>query len=655
MKHLSYEFPSESGQRWDVRPITFRSFFNECSRVSIPLFQRKYCWTEDQIKIWFYDLTTAHPRFTSGRGHSVGKIMFKKEPVPAVPPVGTESRLICIDGQQRITTTLLSLAALRDTIYRHLDTHFASQVVTEEDGSPMSLLANRLIALTADIDSVLFSDKHAFDLWESGIIYQTQLSERCRHGPSSAASDCFSLPSSRLQPSYLDRLPYFETITIHKLNRKLKEQDKAMTNSINSSQSLSLLPYHEATLVSVQHHVKTQFEVLILADINKISNNKGINRQSQASPAVAGVTNSGLNSNSCSQPDTNLLKLQTDRFHQLFSKILDYFSFVYMEFLNDDIELPQLFLWLQEKSIFSMGALLFNPAPGIKFAASDLVRNLLMSEIIFQSNNNANSNIHINAKAQLVGVYGTRCEAMEDVYRELWIIPLEEAFLPAVSASEMAMSQSRSRYEDMDSLLEAFANHVQCVLRHLKPRTNPGTLQTISDSDHADNEEAVNSNNISSNNSSSIDNANNIDKDNSWIVCYYSPLSSSFENTLKTVVAKFGKAFNAQDNKGILLYSRVYSLFENLRRHFDERKALASSVTISKSPSFTETTATTDQQQQHQHVDGDGDGDGDGASDHLGRFDYGPQFVYDPESRSSGYLAARLLLRDLAIFHRNSR
>ena len=60
--------------------------------------------------------------------------------------------------------------------------------------------------------------------------------------------------------------------------------------------------------------------------------------------------------------------------------MLDHFYIMYMECQND-INLPQLFLWLQEKSLFSMGALLYNPTPGVKFSSCDLIRNLLLSTI----------------------------------------------------------------------------------------------------------------------------------------------------------------------------------------------------------------------------------------------------------------------------------
>lgn len=67
-------------------------------RVDIPIFQRRYCWTRKEVGKWFQDLATSKGEYLVG--HRLGKVVF--------------SGLLCIDGQQRITTTFLLLAALRD-------------------------------------------------------------------------------------------------------------------------------------------------------------------------------------------------------------------------------------------------------------------------------------------------------------------------------------------------------------------------------------------------------------------------------------------------------------------------------------------------------------------------------------------------------------
>eukprot|EP01113_Clastostelium_recurvatum_P040249 TRINITY_DN6242_c0_g1_i1.p2 TRINITY_DN6242_c0_g1~~TRINITY_DN6242_c0_g1_i1.p2 ORF type:complete len:186 (+),score=42.97 TRINITY_DN6242_c0_g1_i1:48-560(+) len=47
--------------------------------------------------------------------------------------------------------------------------------------------------------------------------------------------------------------------------------------------------------------------------------------------------------------------------------------------IQSSVNLAQVYQWLQEKSLLSMGALLFNPTPGMAMHACDLARNLFMS------------------------------------------------------------------------------------------------------------------------------------------------------------------------------------------------------------------------------------------------------------------------------------
>lgn len=75
----------------------------------IPPFQRNYDWTDEQCKELFDDVESVS---TSNREHYIGNIVFYKK------DVGSESdpfkHYTLIDGQQRITTILLLICALRD-------------------------------------------------------------------------------------------------------------------------------------------------------------------------------------------------------------------------------------------------------------------------------------------------------------------------------------------------------------------------------------------------------------------------------------------------------------------------------------------------------------------------------------------------------------
>ena len=78
----------------------------------IPPYQRNYEWTEGQCKVFLDDIYKTSDQNASGRSaeHFFGSITyFQTEAV-----FGQPNRLVLIDGQQRITTTMLFLVALRD-------------------------------------------------------------------------------------------------------------------------------------------------------------------------------------------------------------------------------------------------------------------------------------------------------------------------------------------------------------------------------------------------------------------------------------------------------------------------------------------------------------------------------------------------------------
>ena len=80
----------------------------------IPPYQRNYEWDEEQCRIFWEDIVkTAEANLTGGRTeHFFGSITFFTDN----HIFGEPDKLILIDGQQRITTTMLFLAAVRDSI-----------------------------------------------------------------------------------------------------------------------------------------------------------------------------------------------------------------------------------------------------------------------------------------------------------------------------------------------------------------------------------------------------------------------------------------------------------------------------------------------------------------------------------------------------------
>merc|ERR1711892_1642464 len=108
LAHLSYHCPGLHGKgtKQDIKRKTFRQFFKENGRLIIPLVQRRYCWPDKTVWHWFEDVVRGK-RDHLGI-HNSGNLIVKKS--------AHKEGLIIIDGQQRITTTMILLAALKDEL-----------------------------------------------------------------------------------------------------------------------------------------------------------------------------------------------------------------------------------------------------------------------------------------------------------------------------------------------------------------------------------------------------------------------------------------------------------------------------------------------------------------------------------------------------------
>lgn len=88
----------------------------------IPPYQRNYEWDIEQCKVFYQDIkkTTLANLDNKKVEHFFGTIVYVQD--EAV--FGQPDKLILTDGQQRITTTMLFLMAIRDVIndekYKHM-------------------------------------------------------------------------------------------------------------------------------------------------------------------------------------------------------------------------------------------------------------------------------------------------------------------------------------------------------------------------------------------------------------------------------------------------------------------------------------------------------------------------------------------------------
>src|SRR5688572_6147264 len=91
------------------RPFT--KIINGTTQVVIPVFQRDYSWSETHCEqLWKDVLQIATD--PADRGHFLGSVVY----VSTGDSAAGFTRWLLIDGQQRLTTLTLLLAALRDHI-----------------------------------------------------------------------------------------------------------------------------------------------------------------------------------------------------------------------------------------------------------------------------------------------------------------------------------------------------------------------------------------------------------------------------------------------------------------------------------------------------------------------------------------------------------
>src|SRR5947209_8516240 len=97
----------------EARETTFETLFNGRVQYRIPLFQRQYAWQRQQREQLWADVLELYEERRAGDSaaqHFMGSIVTSPEQLgPNRPSTHT-----LIDGQQRMSTLSVMLAALRD-------------------------------------------------------------------------------------------------------------------------------------------------------------------------------------------------------------------------------------------------------------------------------------------------------------------------------------------------------------------------------------------------------------------------------------------------------------------------------------------------------------------------------------------------------------
>src|ERR1700683_1580498 len=83
-------------------------FLKKSPQFVIPIYQRTYSWTEKECRQLWDDLIRAG-RDSQGSAHSLVSIVYIEK---GLYQVSSQSPMLVIDGQQRLTTLTLLIAAL---------------------------------------------------------------------------------------------------------------------------------------------------------------------------------------------------------------------------------------------------------------------------------------------------------------------------------------------------------------------------------------------------------------------------------------------------------------------------------------------------------------------------------------------------------------
>ena len=173
-----------------------RQLIEGTKQYVVPLFQRPYSWSEKQWKTLWTDVVD-QSRHDDGRPHFFGSIVTT--PAKSVPQgVG---KWLLIDGQQRITTVQVFLAAIRDSASRLGDAKLRDRIDGQYLKNPYEEDDERLKVLPTQDDRAAFR----------AIIWQTTI-------PESRLRTCYQFFASRLEPLTVDQLEPIHLAVVDRLS-----------------------------------------------------------------------------------------------------------------------------------------------------------------------------------------------------------------------------------------------------------------------------------------------------------------------------------------------------------------------------------------------------------------------------------------------------
>lgn len=186
----------------------------------MPLFQRKYCWNEPQIKQLFEDVRNFKDEHRMGNIILISKKIWFEKTTPANQDHLDEAQKLqiesekpkdyvffCVDGQQRILSLSIFLASLKHLV----DEQIAELETHSKNISQLKQLKTDLQAMSSKVEVFLFGEISTDKENDRKILNlsQKQIAETINSLP-----DGKRLEFLRFLPSFFDRKAFYQATTL---------------------------------------------------------------------------------------------------------------------------------------------------------------------------------------------------------------------------------------------------------------------------------------------------------------------------------------------------------------------------------------------------------------------------------------------------------
>lgn len=146
------------------------NFLGQNQQLSIPIYQRKYSWTDKECNQLFEDVVRVG-NSSDEQNHFIGSIVYMNQKGHIASPI---NKLMIIDGQQRITTISLFVSALSDYLFKNpnenimnpynlINYYLINDKETGELKYKLILTDDDRVTLKKIIDNLNAEDKIPFD------------------------------------------------------------------------------------------------------------------------------------------------------------------------------------------------------------------------------------------------------------------------------------------------------------------------------------------------------------------------------------------------------------------------------------------------------------------------------------------------------------